>query len=174
MRLPLAKIYRAFPELDRFSDEECRGFVAQASKAGLDWTTAARAAGGVFTISAFLIAIPLSMTIGALTGAAIWGVRGPRPFWMGLSLLVGITVPLVGNLMLRDFVLRRRIRRRLLSAECAACRYSLLGLAWRDGLVKCPECGTSNDLRGRGLKPEDLIAGSADSSATPSSSPPPA
>src|SRR5882724_8981274 len=41
MRLLVRRIYRAFPELDRYGDEQCRRFVSAANRGwrrGLHWT----------------------------------------------------------------------------------------------------------------------------------------
>jgi len=53
MRLPAFKVYRAFPELDRFSDEQCEGFVAAANRSGSGraWRRVTQAAFAVLLMS---------------------------------------------------------------------------------------------------------------------------
>lgn len=148
MRIPLSRIYRAFPELDRFTDEQCQRFVRAACRRGwgrfLHWTAVAAL---VFIL--YLITLPLS---GAAMAAADDSVR----FRSGVALvllqllllLLAMTVPLVAGLFLRDALLRRRIRYVVRArGTCPGCRYSLLGIPLsEERKVVCPECGLEGEV----------------------------
>lgn len=173
MRIPGTRVYRAFPELDRFSDADCRRFVRFAA-AGLwrGWKLTARVFVAVLTAPA--------IAVGFLAGLFLWswvvnalGQGRASLLWIIPFCAPAIGVALLPNLLLRDWQLRREITSRIFAASCSDCRYSLLGLEWRDGLVNCPECGKSNNLGERGLKPQDLMASRAGAEVAAASSVPP-
>jgi len=156
--MSISKVYRAFSELDAFSDEECERFVR-----------AARAQAG-FRLTASAIGAGVGMAV-ALIAALVGGAIAWR--WMGLPRLdradralfvviaMGGIFPCVVALAgfgARDQTLIGAIRRRLGNATCTACRFSLLGLPVTDGAVRCPECGTVLSLAALGLKEEDLLS----------------
>lgn len=162
MRVPVSKLYRAFPELDQYSDVECEGFVQLAQRE--------RTAGLLGTAMGAVVA---SVASAILVGYIAWyglvelfGLPEDRPSDDALraffSFVIGTTsllsAALVG-LLVRDLWLRWVITRRLSIARCLACSYSLLGLAVIDGRVQCPECGDSTRLSDRGLTPADILAG---------------
>lgn len=149
MRLPFSKIYRAFPELDRFSHEECERYVAS-----VQYDLWYRRQSGLFFLGLIVVGPP-----------SLWGLlqvlrpvlRGMHPAAIALSLtLFPILIALV-LLMIRDRMLHRAIAARLVSATCRGCRYSLLGLTVSDGTVMCPECGAKIVLAEHNLKEEDLL-----------------
>ena len=145
MRVPGRKIWRAFKELDQFSDEQCARFVK-------------RAYGGcVFRllVSAFVLGVFAATFFGLLV-AIIWlhtsleldnRSKYSDTFiaWTTASsvFLVGITAPMLA-LLSRDFILRTAIWRVLnLSGVCRACQYPLYGLPLSDSFeCVCPECST--------------------------------
>jgi DNA-directed RNA polymerase subunit RPC12/RpoP len=160
MRIPREKIYRAFPELDPFSDQECERFVLQVKtqKRIGPWPAAAFIA--VFLFLALVVypalgfaALNIRIRIRSdqfrtLTAAAL------------LALLFGL--PFLAALLTRDRRLRRAIEDRINSARCSRCRHSLLGLPLLDEddpdpSVRCPECGQVLRLANLGLTPADLI-----------------
>lgn len=146
MRLLTRRIYRAFPELDRFPDEACERFV-RAARRGL--------AAKVVHASCVLI---VSLLAGI--GASFAFFRSIRFFdrwgdslafesvWLTLGLIAWMLVlgciPVLMGLAARDRLLRRRVGQVLHSrGSCNVCRYSLLGLPVGDDLkVACPECGS--------------------------------
>jgi hypothetical protein len=142
MRLPLSKVHRAFPELDRFSDEQCGRFVRAAGRRG--WRP--------WVHRAVLGAITFPLTVGSVYGAIAasswaekWLRLGEIAFWVtvSLSLAVACLIPTVLVMLLRDRMLLGRVRHIVRArAVCPGCRYSLLGIVVRgDGIVVCPECG---------------------------------
>ncbi|HVP73946.1 MAG TPA: hypothetical protein VMS30_09425 [Phycisphaerales bacterium] len=164
MRLPVSKIYRAFPELDRFSDEQCDRFVERARLA--------RSFENMSSVVMFSVVAAIGLCCAAqttLSGAmfkllrnALGSVRDAQDLQFALSLLMWIAVPAFAGLLARDVFLRRRLHdviwRRLEQVRCPHCRYSLLGQRVNDGLIRCPECGGTTTLETLGLaSEEDLI-----------------
>lgn len=141
MRIPGSKIYRAFPELDQFSDDQCRKFVRAANR-GFWWASLRIFlwVSGSISVLAFA-AVGLSF----LTGAwQTWLGESVVEFVGGLSpwLLLALLVPLMA-LVLRDWMLIRLVRSILRNRGCCSrCSYGLLGLPVDEDLcVTCPECG---------------------------------
>ncbi len=154
MRLPLTKVYRAFEELDDFSDEECERFVFQARvQAGASAGCLPVIAGGAAGVVWMVVGVAVVQGLVALGGAAAG--TGPMAVLLWAGGLV-MTMGLAG-LICRDVLLIRAVRARVHSARCTNCRFSLLGLPVRHGAVRCPECGTDLTLLSLGLKEEDLI-----------------
>jgi len=177
MRIPWSKPYRAFPELDRFSDDECERYVLQvrAQRLGSRWLPPA---GLLLTVPASMYAIVYaSLDIGEwVRDFDVWLFRmirgtwppvevGPGEFlvWIGLGLLV-VGGPALLYMIPRDALLRRAIANRLRLARCPKCRQSLVGLpvralpeAYGGGPgVTCPECGTEHVLAKIGLTSDDI------------------
>jgi hypothetical protein len=165
MRFPWNKIYRAFAELDRFSDEECERFLLQAR--------AQRRVGP----------LPLVLAVVAVLGWCLAAVpmirswfrrgyfRGPGPIdavRTGLLIAAVVGTPLLVYYIARDVRLRRALRGRIDNARCPRCRQSLLGLPMLDEsptpAVRCTECGGSIELTPIGLTPADLLPRRAGSS----------
>ena len=145
MRLPLSKVWRAFPELDRFSDEQCRRFVRAARRGA---GRVARVAAVVATLFVSWLAGGALVTWFTLNPATIgpWErVHGWAVTVVLLGMLVFATAPAI---LLRDRLLRRRIMRIItLRGRCLMCKYNLLGLpVGADLLVTCPECGATTHV----------------------------
>ncbi len=144
MRLITRKLYRAFPELDRFSDERCEQFV-RAARGGI----VARTLRGLLLWGLMFLVFIGSVALVA-TGMGWIERRGVRWWDSGLEaagMLVYSAVcfglaPLAGFVG-RDILLRGRVRRILRShSSCARCEYRLLGLPMdAHHVVVCPECG---------------------------------
>lgn len=143
MRVPGRKIWRAFKELDQFSDEQCTRFVK-------------RAYGGPFfrlLISAFVFGVFAVTFLGLLT-VMLWAhtaleldnrskYSDAAITWTTAAgvLIVGFTAPMLA-LLVRDFILRSAIWRVLnLGGVCRNCHYPLHGLPLSEALeCTCPEC----------------------------------
>jgi hypothetical protein len=157
MRLPWDKVYRAFPELDRFSDEECERYILQVrsqKKVG--------ALPGVLSFLSVLLWILLGFP------AIAWAMRGPgassEPIMMlkGALVIAGVVgTPFLTYYVVRDYRLRRALRDRIDNARCPKCRQSLLGLPLIPGAprpaVRCTECGGFIELGTIGLTPTDIL-----------------
>jgi len=152
VRLPLSKVYRAFPELDRFSDDECELYVRHVS----------RDSGTSITVGAFAVAIGSMIVVPVVTvlTARLVFVRPPTPVIALMSLLVfgGLFSGPLWGFLFRDRLLRRAVLERLKRARCPACRYSLVGLKSKQGRVTCPECGSVIELAATDLTEQDLVA----------------
>lgn len=159
MRLPLNKIYRAFPELDSFSDGACEGFVRQASRRY--WLSHIG-----FAVLAIALGAMVLILWGLLSNVGTAIVPASSPFWDGgfgsaLEVVYWIAGPvcaIVTALLVRDHWLRTTIARQLLDTNCPGCGYSMLGLSVVSGAVTCPECGQARRLEETGLSPADLMA----------------
>lgn len=144
--LTSSKVYRAFPELDRFEDERCERFV-QAAKSSLWWNWGSKA--GLLVVL---------LLVGAVTMAGFLYVvsrldQNPRAIrsdaWHVLALaglmLIALAIPFFVMLVTRDLNLRRRLHHILRSrGTCMGCHYSLVGLGVDERcMVTCPECGVA-------------------------------
>lgn len=141
MRIPGSKVYRAFPELDHFSDDQCRKFVRAANR-GFWWTSLRIFVwvSGAISILA-VAAIGLSFLTGAWKnwlGDSVVEFVGDLSPWLAAALLFPLAA-----LVLRDWLLIRLVRSILRTRGCCSrCSYGLLGLPVDADLsVTCPECG---------------------------------
>lgn len=149
MRLLTRRIYRAFPELDRFDDAQCVRFLKAAQGGWLRRTLR-----GSVVLASFMV-----LFVAAIVGMTVIAQEaGPRhdPFIGGLrtklfALLVMVVMITPGPmlaLLLRDRLLRRRVRFVLRTrGVCRVCWYSLVGLPVGEGnKVQCPECGATTEV----------------------------
>lgn len=157
VRVPISKVYRAFPELDPFDDEQCELFVHQATSGSLR----RRAVGLGYKLLALVVGLATWAFVFAMAAAMLSALRLPQTLIDVLGVLGAagfVFVPALAALVARDQWLRRTVKARLVSARCPGCEYSLLGLPVQDGRVACPECGEQLHLERMGLTPRDLIA----------------
>lgn len=150
MRLLTRRIYRAFPELDRYNDEQCARFVKSARKGGL--TTLLHAAAILATLLPLMGAALLGTTYlyDTLGTANISILRVPWGFeitWLLASCTL-FACAMSAGLLVRDILLRRRLKFVLRTrGACPACQYSLIGLTVSDeSMVQCPECGVEIEV----------------------------
>lgn len=164
MRIPYSQIYRAFPELDPFTDAECRRYVAEARRLHR-WSGAVRwvVCAGVW------LAAPLAgaaLGLGLNRVFAVGDQARHDALALGLWILSLATV-LCGvggvTVLWRDRWLRRIVRERIRGTVCAGCRYSLLGLQTRESenelvrVVACPECGREARVRREDVSEKGLV-----------------
>lgn len=161
MRLPFSKIYRAFPELDRFSDEECNAFVHRAT-----WGH----------IRSQLLVAPIAIVAALGTGwlagfalAEMWDAlfrnqlitAATLELWRMITTVFGaVSSGAIAALAIRDLWLRQVVKGYIGSNKCPKCSYLLLGLTASNGILSCPECGTGINMELVGLKQSDLTPGS--------------
>ena len=151
MRLITRKLWRAFPELDRFDDERCERFVETALRA--KWPRLVRGLLSVLAACAVAIAsIALAIAISRAWGGVLdHSTLQPLDSidLLAIGLVIGglLTGGVVGMLA-RDQLLRRRVRRFIhVRGKCPQCRYILLGLPVPDSLrLTCPECGHEMEI----------------------------
>ncbi len=135
MRLPFTKIWRAFPELDRFSDAQCERFVAAAG----GWVPR------IVQFFAVMISIPVLLFayFQLLFALPNWWSSGGEGEWTVIGAAVVFGLSLVVGMAARDRVLRQRVKEVMRAGStCAGCHYSILGLpVSEETKVRCPECG---------------------------------
>ena len=159
MRIATRQIYRAFPELDRFTDEQCEMLVRRIRQ---DTKLSAWLA----VLTALMLVLPGCGII--FTATLIWLLKErwfPVSDWnmtyLALALIVVICVPTGLGLFMRDWYLRRSLMGaidvRIERVRCLKCRYILIGQREKAGRVTCPECGAEIELRSLGITPADLI-----------------
>lgn len=157
MRLPVSKIYRAFVELDPFTDSQCIAYMATAKR-----RNRMRSIGsGVLIILGMILIWVVSSVVFGLSAAAVSSVVSSN-VESGTVIVSVMGIAAFGTgicgLLMRDKWLRWMIRSELKCAQCPGCDYSLLGLRVEEDVVICPECGNSCRLEAMGLTPADLIA----------------
>lgn len=141
MRLITRKLWRAFPELDRFEDGQCQRFVVAAVRDTwprvIRWVVVVLAGflGVVLGIMLSVIAEDvLRTTMSYGLARAQWGVVFSATFTVGGGSIAAMIA--------RDMLVRWHLRRVLAGTGCPVCRYSLLGIPVpASGRIQCPECG---------------------------------
>lgn len=157
-RIPLNKLYRAFPELDAFTDAECELYVKRVH-AQRATHRAELAAGFALTLTG---CAAILMVLTHLAGWARQLAHHPidRRMWESLiltaSVILIISAVFLAWFLVRDWALIHAIRTRLLLVRCPACRQSLVGVPNDSDQVRCPECGQTHSLTALGLTPDDL------------------
>jgi len=158
------KLYRAFRELDPFTDRECELFVRRVKNA-----TGRMVAVRVTTILAALVMVPLSVAAIPFLNATLYaplehqlGWRAADVLTMALWIAWPVAVPALVGLLIRDLIMRSLLRNaiqvRIERIQCPECRYRLLGQTVVNDHVRCPECGTTVPLRVLGVdSAEDLL-----------------
>jgi hypothetical protein len=167
------KVYRAFPELDRFGDEQCERLIRRL-RADLIGFRLFFAPLGAF-IFAFILTVLLTLSIrGACLGACelLFGRRDGENLLITFIIAALVLVPSFAALLTRDMVLGGAVRRALVErlelTRCRGCRYLLMGQRVIDGIITCPECGRPTTLAELGLhSPEDLIPPDAEQDGLP-------
>jgi DNA-directed RNA polymerase subunit RPC12/RpoP len=163
LRILRRKIWRAFPELDKYDDDVCQRYIHRAKRIDNSWK------GWVL----IFLTLPVAFIV--------WGVLS----WMGSVFIAGLEYqhdiyltdsfsiffplvvltgfawfPLVSAFIVRDRWLNRCIRKQLSGIKCGACGYSLIGLSLIDEApnptVICPECGHHILLHEMGLTHADI------------------
>jgi hypothetical protein len=163
------KIYRAFPELDRFSDEQCREYIRRVRLSQLRelalflsllFVGVGSLMGAVHLTRTILDSpderrLQVELIVRGMAWAYVLG-------WVVYLFLVAAT-PCLLTLLTRDIVLgaflKQALHGHLKRTACPGCRYQLLGLPLGDaGAVRCPECGRRTTILELGLDgPEDLL-----------------
>ncbi len=147
MRLLTRKIYRAFPALDCFSDQQCLVLLQRARGGRIRRTT--------FAILRVFVAIATTFML----GATISYLARPTPlevtafslFMVGLVLMLGLFYLLAGDGLMQMRL--RTILRRV--GVCAICRYPLTGLVVTSvRTIRCPECASENTI---GTCDDDIV-----------------
>lgn len=154
--LTSTKVYRAFPELDRFTDDECERYVAHIVRSTS------------YRLVMMCIALPVAAASCLIVGlfafriVDLFGIYvmpdASRFLLIPVLATVVLMTPGIASLLTRDAILRRYLNHHVGKARCLTCSYSLLGQATSHGIVRCPECGIQTTLSALGLRSEaDLL-----------------
>jgi hypothetical protein len=164
VRIPLFKPWRAFSQLDSFSDEECEKFVGDA------WANCrpVESAMPIIVGPIMFLVWPGLVLLGLRFPAIARWIFVPQSSEAAIVLLVvtSVFVGCTGALIARDVVLYLLLRRELGRADCPKCGQSLRGLPVQSvgeipdpakNFVRCAECGRVHHLLDLGLAPRDLV-----------------
>jgi len=159
MRIPISNIYRAFPELDDYDDEQCARLMRRIQ---LNLSGHARRN----TISLSVCAASLLLTLA--TSKIIYDFfaknydfvsKNDLIFLPCLLFILGVSAAAL--VLTRDIVLRRQLKNaidyELDRVRCLNCRYILIAQQPKAGMLTCPECGTQVSLARLGITEDDLI-----------------
>jgi hypothetical protein len=172
--LTRSEVFRAFPELDRFSDERCRALLSLVYRSNrYNNLVGVAVLGGIILGLAFSISAGVLLQDQGLERVAEAMEDEQSLDWLGLIQLGVFTVilaapPLLLAFLGRDiamrFALKRAVRGHLSGTVCPECRYQLIGQrVSASGSLRCPECGRRTTIAELGLAgPEDLLPDSAD------------
>ena len=138
MRIIANPIYRAFPELDGFTDEQCRRYV--------DLARGGQRSGVMFEVARVMLSLGC-VYVSSPVVLRNWS-WSEADWLITLSVAMMATVFLLSMLFWRDVLLRLLVRRVLRgTARCPSCDYSAMGLVVSaNDAVTCPECGKSIDI----------------------------
>ncbi len=167
MRVPLSRVYRAFPELDKFSDEQCRAYVKLARRERrVSGVLVVLACIGLVFVMVPLLLVPTAALVEHVGRSFLERGDYQTPTLADLVAAVIVATATVAPpgllvLFIRDRWLHRAVRLHLQGAHCPRCAYLLLGLEVVDDMVRCPECGEQHRLRDLGLAPGDILATTA-------------
>lgn len=159
MRLITFKLYRAFPELDDYTDSQCEELMARVRRSLGSQVLIVAAAIATFMFVGVITVIAFAVFNASVNHAGVSILRENLIHGVACFFVVGI--PAIAALITRDLLLRtmiyRAVKLHLDHVRCPICRYLLLGQRAADGLVRCPECGTASSLRRMGITESDLI-----------------
>lgn len=148
MRLISRKIWRAFPELDRFDDKTCERYITPGKK------VASNPFGWVIYLGAVCLGVVIWAVICVVAYVLIEDID--QKIWNSMlgawiQVLAGIIgvgviwIPCIVLLFTRDRFMWMRVKARLIGASCFQCSYCLVGLSPSTSEqgrgVRCPECG---------------------------------
>lgn len=162
MRLPFSKVYRAFPELDRLTDEQCEEYVRQVRRR----FRVRRRTHVLLVFFGTLLAVTLifAAVVIVLVSEQQKYLRGVRDSLVDHPAALAVFIPVicVGPPLLWMFSmhaawLNRWIKVHMAEIRCVQCQYLLLGLAVHNDTVACPECGQTIILSSLGLTAADIM-----------------
>jgi hypothetical protein len=162
MRIPVRKIYRAFPEFDSFSDEQCERFMLRVQLSGSKKALPILV-GVLVAMITLIVCCAVSGFIFDMVYAGMERQRARKlEFAMDLSLvLIPPVFAFLLGLFARDLLLRRHLRLviedKLNRIRCLGCKYILIGQVVANQMVRCPECGRVHSLDELGVVEADLI-----------------
>lgn len=143
MRFPFTKIYRAFPELDNYRDDQCERFVAAARGRWVRRLFRFLLAMVVAFVSQVALWVFIVFALSAEWFANLKAQYGTSLAVTGAFLLIPVClIGFLPALLLRDRMLLGQIRSILIERGfCIKCHYSLIGLPVTERkFMECPDC----------------------------------
>ncbi len=160
MRIVTSKLYRAFPELDHLTDEQCERLIRRVRNQRFNaWKTACMSI--VAVVATTVAAIVLVFLMGSMLGDWLekTDLRQTIAAWISIIAIIGW--PAFMGLITRDVYLRHGLMIALNDyierVRCLKCQYILIGLPAEAGRVTCSECGHMMTLDSLGASEQDLI-----------------
>lgn len=152
------KAYRAFPELDQYSDQQCKSILKF-----LDNPKFSTAKSGYKAISAVWLGWFLWGILVLFIASHLESYRLPQHemlfdlIWVTTFLIPMLTWLFVVNRILLHRQIKHLLQHKFGLVKCIECKYPLMGLKMcGPHHVKCPECGAINNLEAIGVSEEDL------------------
>lgn len=162
MRLLTTKIYRAYPELDRYDDDVCKRYIKRAKRIQNAWKgwSLILLSLPIGLVVWFVISWLIAMVMSGIESQYDLALFDPPNILLLLTFFTGIVwFPILLSFLTRDRWLHRCIRKQLTGVQCPACGYSLIGLTIDTPdtpSVHCPECGQVTLLSNLGLTEADI------------------
>lgn len=172
--LRITRFYRAFPQLDRLTDEQCEELAirARTERGDAAWMIPVGAGVLLAFVSAGVLYMLSLLTLTA-AGAGGGGGKAPvagstaaanlKPLETVLFLGVAagaIAVFFLVMILVHRVMIARTMIRLTRRGDCPFCDFSLVGLVVdraKGGTVRCPECGRVVVLVEHRIREEDLI-----------------
>lgn len=167
MRIVTRKLYRAFPELDAFTDEQCADYLANVKQRRARFSMLIIGLPATLGV-AYLIGFPLfvgRVVMRWLNDMGLFKMNAAGDMQIMIVFGTFITLWVAGAalipLTLRDRLLKKAlyqvINDQLEKTRCRQCSYSLIGQQPTGERLECPECGRKTTLKELGITLEDLI-----------------
>ncbi|HAI12954.1 MAG TPA: hypothetical protein DCM28_14700 [Phycisphaerales bacterium] len=164
MRIITRKLHRAFAELDHYSDEQCKQYLANLRQNKMRFSLRLILLPVLLTLLYFF-AVPFGL------GNLIKYLQNHQLIDMGRDahfypiFLAGAVFWWIGSgivfLMSRDLFLGKELSKivnsQLQITRCLGCSYSLIGQTPDGDRLVCPECGHRTTLQELGITLDDLI-----------------
>lgn len=162
--MPFFKTYRAFEELDGFTDAECRHLVLRVFQrrrrqvirmelaSTLFFMIGVAALGATIFIDLMERPLRVSRFTGMVMDVVDWSPGAVLV--AGFALAVGVGA--FPHFWMRDRLTRRCVRDHLAYVRCSSCGASLMGASRTERRAACPGCGQECGLRAMGLEAADL------------------
>ena len=133
--------WRVFHEFDRYSDARCRWVLKSR-----DWPFLEAGLIECAWVAALLMVLAVVAPIAWLAISVLLPDRVALGIALAAAFLLLLALTTVGVLAARAESLRQTLRlyvNRTLVVECGNCGYPLNSLTEHNGMVTCPECGTT-------------------------------
>lgn len=153
MRLPVSKAYRAFPELDAFTDAECERLAFRA-RAYTSWYPS-EGGTGIFLVFSVLGVLGAFLT-GWLLSLSRTRDHSQHDLIPGGVLIAFMAAGVILGLCYRDYRTRTIVAAQVRRTACPGCGNSLLGSPRSADSVRCSKCAAVHAFTSLKIIGEDL------------------